>query len=63
MNPYFIIKRKDTKQYYHSLTPRGYPLWCDIEEHAQYLIENEANNLAYYIRCYFEQYDLEVISI
>lgn len=32
----FVIRRKDTFQYYHSLTPMGDMLWTDNESAAQW---------------------------
>ena len=45
MRELYIIQRKDTNQYYYSLTPRGYPIWVDTSEHAQLLTEDEAENI------------------
>lgn len=45
VNELFILVRIDTEQYYHSLLPRGKPLWVDNKEDSQYLTEKDAEDL------------------
>mgnify|MGYP007125676008 CR=1 FL=1 len=43
MTEQYILKRTDTDQYYHSLTPLGYMLWVDSESQAQWFNWEELN--------------------
>jgi len=45
MKELYIIKRIDTTQYYHSLTPFGDMLWTDNREQAQWFTKEGAENL------------------
>lgn len=45
MSELYVLFRHDTQQWYHSLCPRGAVLWVDKEEHAQYLLKEEALTL------------------
>lgn len=45
MSELFVLFRHDTQQWYHSLSPRGVPLWVDKEEHAQYLTKEEGERI------------------
>lgn len=42
MEEFYVIRNTVTDLYYHSLIPRGQPLWCDNKEDAQYILRKEA---------------------
>lgn len=63
----FVIKRTDTDQYYHSLTPRGTMLWIDDIDEACWLTKQQAKRLRddlnggvnpkYHTYVFVDQYD------
>lgn len=45
MEEFYVIRNTVTDLYYHSLIPRGRPLWCDNKEDAQYILRKEAYDI------------------
>jgi hypothetical protein len=59
----FVLFRHDTQQWYHSFCPRGAVLWVDKQEHSQYLLEEEAENIKSFLNYSPYKNVLEVLPV